>query len=100
MRVPPHPWENDQNGNKLRVYRTYKTQFKTEDYVKNNMSRVQCKLLAKFRSCNFPLEIEKGRCTRRPKTPVNVRICKSSGSQEEEDETHLLISCSFYDDIR
>ena len=90
---------NDQNGNKLRTYRTYKTQFKTEDYVKINMSRDQRKVLAKFRCCNLPLEIEKGRYTR-PKTPVNERICKFCGSQEVEDETHFLISCSFYDDIR
>ena len=55
---------NDQNGNKLRRYRTYKTQFKTEDYVKINMSRDKRKTLAKFRSCNLPLEIEMGRYTR------------------------------------
>ena len=73
---------NDQNGNK----RKNKTQFKTEDYVKINMSRDQRKGLAKFTCCNLPLEIEKGRNTR-PKTPINERICKYCGSQELEDET-------------
>ena len=90
---------NDQKGNKLRTYRTYKTQFKTEEYVKINTSRDQRKILAKLRSCNLPLEIEKGRYTR-PKTPVNERICKVCGSLEVEYETHFLISCRFYDDIR
>ena len=90
---------NDQNGNKLRTYRTYKSQFQTKHYVKLNMSGDQRKVLAKFRSCNLPLEIEKGRYTR-PKTPLNDRICKFCNSNTIEDETHLLISCSFYDDIR
>ena len=61
------------NGNKLRTYRTYKTQFQAEHYVKMNMSRDQRKVLAKFRSCNLPLEIVKGRYTR-PKTPLSDRI--------------------------
>ena len=90
---------NDQNGNKLRTYRTYKSQFQIEHYVKLNMSRDQRKVLAKFRSCNLPLEIEKGRYTR-PKTPLNDRICKFCNSNTIEDEAHPLISCSFYDDIR
>ena len=90
---------SEQNGNKLRTYRTYKTQFETEHYVKLNMSRDQRRILAKFRSCNLPLEIEKGRYTR-PKTPVHERLCKYCKAQEIEDETHLLISCDFYDDIR
>ena len=90
---------NDQNGNKLRTYRTYKTEFQTEHYVKVNMSRDQQKVLAKFRSCNLPLEIEIGRYTR-PKTPLNDRVCKYCSSNTIEDETHLLILCNFYDDIR
>ena len=32
---------HDQNGDKLRTYRTYKTQFKPVDYFKINMSRDQ-----------------------------------------------------------
>lgn len=89
----------DQNGNKLRTYRKYKTTFEVEHYVKTNMSRGQRKAIAKFRSCNLPLEIEKGRYTR-PKTPVTERICKYCDSHNIEDETHFLINCSFYDDIR
>ena len=37
---------SEQNGNKLRTYRTYKTQFETEHYVKLNMSRDQRRILA------------------------------------------------------
>ena len=62
------------NGNKLRTYREYKTDFKPEYYVKCSMSRDQRRILSKFRSCNLPLAIETGRYTR-PKTPVNDRVC-------------------------
>ena len=90
---------NDQNGNKLRTYRTYKTHFQTKHYVRVNMSRDQRKVLAKFSSYNLPFKIEKGRYAR-PKTPLNDRICKFCNSKTREDETLLLIYCSFYDDIR
>ena len=49
------------NGNKLRTYREYKTNFKPEYYVKCNMSRDQRRILSKFRSCNLPLAIKTGR---------------------------------------
>ena len=84
-----YAYGNDQNGNKLRTYRTYKSQFQTEHYDKLNMSRNQRKVLAKFRSCNLPLEIEKGRYTR-PKTPLNDRICKFCKSKTTEDETQSI----------
>ena len=86
---------SEQNGNK----RTYKTQIETEHYVKLNMSRDQRRILAKFKSCNLPLEIENGRYTR-PKPPINERIYKLCDAHVVEDETHFLISCDFYDDIR
>ena len=37
---------NNQHGNKLRTYRTYKTQFQAEHYVKMNMRMDQRKVLA------------------------------------------------------
>ena len=69
-------WENalmsngkdENNGNKLRTYRTYKNTIRTENYVKLNMRRDHRRILARFRSCNLPLAIEAGRFTK-PKTP-------------------------------
>ena len=87
------------NGNKLRTYREYKTNLKSENYVKCNMSRDQRRILFKFRSCNLPLAIETGRYTR-PKTPVNDRVCQFCNINAIEDETDFLIECNFYSDLR
>ena len=87
------------NGNKLRTYRTYKTEYKTEPYVLLNMSRDQRRVLSKFRCCNLPLAIETGRFTK-PKTPLTDRLCIYCDSHLVEDEMHLLIDCEFYSDIR
>ena len=73
--------------------------FKTEHYVKLNMSRDQRRLLSKFRACNLPLAIETGRYTR-PKTPVNNRLCMYCNNDKVEDETHFLVDCEFYSDLR
>lgn len=63
------------------------------------MSRGHRRVLAKFRSCNLPLAIETGRYTR-PKTPVLERFCKYCDQNAVEDETHFLIDCEFYSDLR
>lgn len=91
--------KNANNGNKLRTYRLYKSNFQTETYVKINMSRDQRRILSKFRCCNLPLAIETGRYTK-PKTPLNERTCKFCPTSPVEDETHFFIECDFYSDIR
>ena len=87
------------NRNKLRTYRTYKNKLNTEYYVKLNMRRDHRRILARFRSCNLPLAIETGRFTK-PKTPLNQRLCRFCKASVIEDETHFLISCDFYSDLR
>ena len=90
---------NVDNGNKLRTYRTYKNNFSTETYVKSNMRRDHRRILARFRSCNLPLAVETGRYTK-PKTPIDERLCKYCDESSIEDETHFLIECELYSDIR
>ena len=90
---------SNDNGNKLRAYRKFKTSFNTEPYVKINMSRDHRRILAKFRSCNIPLAVETGRYTK-PKTSHAERLCKFCDSAVVEDELHFLIDCEFYSDIR
>ena len=36
----------------------------------------------------------------KPKTPVIERLCKFCNASSVEDETHFLISCELYSDIR
>ena len=56
-------------------------------------------MLAKFRSCNLPLAIKTGRYTR-PKTPVFERLCTYCYASSVGIETHFLVDCEFYSDLR
>ena len=89
----------NENGNKLRTYRLYKTQLIPESYVKLNLDRSHRRVLAKFRSGSLPLHIETGRYSK-PKVPLNERICKFCSQNAIEDEIHFLMDCDFYSDIR
>ena len=63
------------------------------------MRRDHRRILARFRSCNLPLAIATGRFTK-PKTPLNQRLCRFCKTSAIEDETHFLIACDLYSDIR
>lgn len=106
IEIDSHKWKeklmhdgNNENGNKLRTYRTYKDSLDAEPYVKLNMRRDQRRILAKFRGCNLPLSIETGRYTK-PKTPLNERLCRYCDKSVIENEIHFLIDCELYSDIR
>ena len=43
-----------ENGNKLRTYRLYKSNLIAEDYVKINMERSYRRIIAKFRGRSLP----------------------------------------------
>ena len=88
-----------ENGNKLRTYRLYKSDLIAEDYVKSNMERSHRRIIAKFRSGSLPLQIETGRY-KKPKVPLNNRICNLCTDNVIEDEIHFLLCCDFYSDIR
>ena len=90
---------SQENGNKLRTYRLYKTDLIAENYVKLNMERSHRRILAKFRSGSLPLQVETGRY-KKPKVPLENRICKFCSDNTVEDEMHFLISCDFYSDLR
>ena len=81
------------------MYRLYKTDLIAETYVKLNMERSHRRILAKFRSGSLPLQVETGRY-KKPKVPLENRICKFCSDNTVEDEMHFLISCDFYSDLR
>ena len=97
-------WEavlNRQEGrnaglNKLRTYRTFKTEYGMEKYVTAHMTRAERSAMAKFRCGTAPIRIETGRYEGRT---VENRIC-SFGCMEIENEAHVLIDCPVYDDLR
>ena len=65
------------------------------------ISRDHRRILFKLRSCSLPtcIAIETGRYTR-PKTPLNERLCKFCNTNSIEVETHFLLECELYSDLR
>ena len=83
--------------NKLRTYRTFKSAFVSEPYIKcNNLSRARKSALAKFRCGVAPLRIETGRFEG---IPANERYCFHCVTCIENEE-HVLMNCTLYDNIR
>lgn len=90
---------NKPNGNKLRTYRTFKSDLGVEQYMLLNVSKLQRRSLTKLRLGVLPLAIETGRHTR-PITPLNERVCRLCNIDTVENELHFLIHCPLYDDQR
>ncbi|CAC5397978.1 unnamed protein product [Mytilus coruscus] len=89
--------DNIQQVSKLRTYITFKSAFNQEQYVKINLTKVESSHLAQFRCGILPLRIETGRYIgERPEE----RLCKFCTADVTETETHLLLDCAFYSDIR
>ena len=85
------------NGNKLRNYKQFKSIYKTEAYVKNDiLPRSHRSALSKFRCGVAPLKIETGRYQ---SLPINERTCFHCDNIIE-DETHVLMRCPLYDNLR
>ncbi len=92
------PRSNYNNGrNKLRTYCLFKSSYVTESYVKCILSRAHRSSFAKFRCGVAPIGIELGRYTN---TPLNDRICRQCNSGSIESESHVLLECILYQDIR
>ena len=95
-----HIWDdskNQENGNKLRLYRLYKERVVVEKYLELNMPRHYKQLLARFRSGCLPIRIETGRYD---KTPLIERCCSFCTGYHLEDELHVLLNCELYSDLR
>ena len=88
---------NRAEGNKLRTYCTFKNAFDTEPYVQSIMPRQHRSALAKFRCGVAPLALETGRYTN---TPIQERVCTLCNSGSIESESHVLLHCELYKDIR
>ena len=96
-------WENEVDAitrdNKLRTYKTFKSRFGVEAYVKINLPREQRREYARLRCGVLPIHIETGRF-QRPKTPVNERLCTLCDLHQVEDEKHFLLGCPVYAPLR
>ena len=90
---------NNENGNKLRLYRIHKSRLEPEPYVTQFIHRNQRKIVARLRSGSLPIAVETGRYSR-PKIPLENRICTLCSQNFIEDEIHFLIDCEQYSDLR
>ena len=82
--------------NKLRTYRTYKSSFETETYVKVWMPFAWRSSIAKFRTGVAPLRLETGRYEG---LAVNQRTCFNC-NENVESEQHVLLKCPLYEDLQ
>ena len=84
-----------QGGNKLRLYRKYKSNFSLEPYLLS-CNQKQRRNLARLRLSSHKLEVE----TQRYSTtyiPPEERKCKQCDLSVCEDEIHFLIQCPKYE---
>jgi hypothetical protein len=86
-------------GNKLRTYRLFKTNLRLEQYLLDVKSHKHKKKLAQFRLGSHHLHIETGRHSIPYKEP-SERICNYCNSRDTEDEQHLVLKCTLYNDLR
>ena len=83
------------NGqNKLRTYRTYKSSFETETYVKVLMPFAWRSSIAKLRTGVAPLRLETGRYEG---LAVNQRTCFNC-NENVKSEQHVLLKCPLYEE--
>ena len=82
--------------NKLRIYRLFKTEFKTETYLYCLMTKRHRRSYAKFRCGVAPLRLEMGRYEGLTESERSCFNCDGV----IENEEHVLLECPLYEDLR
>ena len=91
-------WKKDLSVQpKLRFYREFKLDYKTETYVKSNLSRSSRSFIAQLRSGVLPLRVETGRFIN---LELKDRLCKACEGLFIEDEMHFIFYCPCYNTLR
>ena len=92
---------NKEHGNKLRHYRSFKSNFLKEEYLSKLWYKPYRSSVASLRLSSHKLHIETGRYAREgERLPPSQRICKYCTSGLCEDEFHFMIHCDLYKDFR
>ena len=88
---------NRANGaqSKLRSYRLFKSEYKSESYITANLPIHHRSALAKFRCGVAPIRIETGRYER---LALEDRLC--TNCNVVESEKHVICECPLYEDLR
>ncbi len=82
---------------KLRTYRTFKTEMSTAAHLNCNLPKFQRSLISQLRLGILPIRIETGRFSGLKKED---RICQLCNSNAVEDEAHYMFHCDLYSDYR
>ena len=92
--------KNGTGLNKLRSYKMFKQTYKCEEYVNNKDIRYgDRRALAQMRCGSAPINIKLGRYRNGVYLPAEMRLCPIC-NEGVEDEKHVILECSFYDDLR
>ena len=86
--------------NKLRTYALFKKNFELENYIISLKIFQKRQIFSKLRVSAHDLHIETGRYKKPKKTPVNQRICTFCDTNEIEDEFHVILKCTRYENFR
>ncbi len=89
---------NENEGNKLRTYRTFKDSISQEQYLSNTKSRKVRRNITKLRISAHHLKIEIG-CHMRPKTILENRTCETC-TNKIESKLHAITECPKYTNTR
>jgi hypothetical protein len=84
---------NKTGGNKLRLYRQFKTTFKYEPYLQIIKNKSYRRELCKLRTSSHSLQIERGRYKN---IEENQRFCTLCAQNKVETEEHFLLECNYY----
>jgi exonuclease III len=87
-------------GNKLRVYNTFKHEFKLESYLLHLTDKRYRTATTNLRISTHKLRIETGRYNKPSKIPIDERFCLKCKDGSIEDEKHFLLHCSKFDVLR
>lgn len=82
---------------KLRFYCLFKENYCTETFVRLIQNRKKRSICAQFRYSILPLSIETGRYQ---DIPIEYRFCIFCNDNMVESESHFLLHCAFYNNIR
>ncbi len=87
-------WEHHcSTKDKLRTYRTFKTEMSTAPHLNCNLPKCQRSLISQLRLGILPIAIETGRFTG---IPEYERICQLCTQNEIENEAHFIFDCVLY----
>ena len=90
-----------QSNNKLRTYNKSKYNFRFENYLNDIRNLKYRQALTRLRVSSHNLRIETGRFHKKNNyLPPKERVCQMCDISETEDESHFLLTCNLYSDIR